>query len=81
MLATDANIASVGWCWYVWMRVLVNECLDLFSGEALLGFVCWRLTLISPEWAGVVKLGFVVRWANAWIFSQVKHCLDLCVGN
>ena len=59
MLATDANIASVGWCWQACMRVLVDECLDSFFGEALLGFVCWRLMLISPTWAGVDKLGFV----------------------
>ena len=62
------------------MRVLVNECLDLFSGEALLGFVCWRLMLISPAWAGVGQLGFGHWWTNAWIYVLVKHGLDLCLA-
>ena len=61
VLATDANnIASVGWRWQAWMRVLVNGCLDLCSGEALLGLVCWRLMLISPAWLGVGQLECVL---------------------
>ena len=59
----------------------VGGCLDLFSGKALLGFVCWQLMLISPESAGIGKLEFMFRWANAWICSLVKHCLDLCAGD
>ena len=55
------------------MRVLVNECLDLFSGAALFGFVCWRL--ITD--ANIASVGW--RW-QAWMRVLVDGCLDLCSG-